>query len=155
MYGKVMSIPDSALDRWVDLLAPAEGGIPGSMGPRDRKAALARHLVSRFHGEAGAAAAEGHFDRLFRQHLAPEDLPELEVGDGEGGTDVLGLLVGAHLASSRSQAKRLVAQGGVSIESTLCEDPAARLAPGSYLVQVGKRRFARVRLLPAGGGGVP
>jgi tyrosyl-tRNA synthetase len=125
------------------------------MGPGNRKAALAGYLVSRFHGAGGAAAAENRFERVFRQHLAPEDLPELEVGDGEGGTDVPGLLVGAHPASRRSEARRLVAQRAVSIDSERSTGPAVRLAPGSYLVQVGKRRFARVRPLPGDGGGVP
>jgi tyrosyl-tRNA synthetase len=157
MYGKTMSIPDALLERWIDLLGRPEWALEaklaslrnGSLNPRDLKAALARALVARFHGPDAAAAAEQHFDRVFREHRAPEDLPVVEKRvDDPRGLPLIDALVALGFAKSRSEARRLVAQGGVQVDAVRAGDGEAFLAPGEHLVQAGKRRFARLRLGP-------
>jgi tyrosyl-tRNA synthetase len=151
MYGKTMSIPDALLPRWIEVLG---GGHPllrerlaavRSENPRDAKAALARGLVERYHGAAAAAAAEEHFDRVFRRREAPEDVPRLEcAASAERGLPLADALVAAGLAASKSEARRLVGQGGVRVGEARAEAPDAWLPPGEHLLQAGKRRFARL-----------
>jgi tyrosyl-tRNA synthetase len=155
MYGKTMSIPDTLLPRWIELL----GGHPllrerlhavGETGnPRDLKAALARALVERFHGADAARGAEEHFDRVFRRHQAPEDVPLVECrAASERGLPLVDALVAAGLAASKSEARRLVGQGGVRVGEARAEAPNAWLEAGEHLLQAGKRRFARVVVKP-------
>ncbi len=141
MYGKVMSIPDAVLPSWMRLL---KGSGPEN-DPRAAKAALARQLVARFHGEARAAEAEAHFDRVFRQKKAPEELPEVQIRR-DSNTDplLIEVIEAAGFASSRSEARRLIRQGGVRLDEGRVEDAEARVAAGRHLLQVGKRRFARI-----------
>lgn len=157
IYGRVMSVPDAGLWRWLRLLRQpdwtelpevgADLAAPQGGNPRDIKAALARRLVERFHGTEAARSAEEHFERLFRRKEAPEDLEIREIeAEGPGGASIAEVLRGLGFAASRSEARRLVAQGGVRIDRERQTDAARRLAPGEYLVQAGKRRFARVRL---------
>lgn len=151
MYGKTMSIQDSLLPRWVDLLGRPEWGLEkGAPNPRDAKAALARALVARYHGAAAASTAEKHFDRVFREHRAPEDVPVVEHLI-QGGSAVAGLslvdgLIAVGFAKSRSEARRLVGQGGVKVGEARVTDGDLLLEPGDHLLQAGKRRFARLRL---------
>ncbi|MEX2207506.1 MAG: tyrosine--tRNA ligase [Myxococcota bacterium] len=155
MYGKTMSIPDALLERWIGLLARPEWALEarlasvrdGSLNPRDLKAALARALVARFHGADAAASAEQHFERVFREHRAPEHLPVVErrVADARG-LPLIDALLALGFAKSRSEARRLVSQGGVHVDEQRAGDGEAFLAPGEHLVQAGKRRFARLRL---------
>jgi tyrosyl-tRNA synthetase len=149
MYGKTMSIPDAALDRWIPLVAGSERGrLAGIADPRERKAALARALVARFHGPGAAEQAEQTFERVFRERRAPAEVPEITLeSDDAQGLSMLGLLVEAELAPSRSEAKRLIVQGGVSLDEKRWADPSGRVAPGVHLVRVGRRRFLRVRVL--------
>lgn len=154
VYGKVMSISDAQLPRWLALLTRDEpelreasrGLAEGTANPRDAKAAFARALVARFHGSEAAGAAEQHFDRVVRQKQPPKEMPEFEVAAGETGAELLAVIEAASFAKSRSEGRRLVAQGGVKIDDDRVEDPAARLPEGDYLLQVGKRRFARIRV---------
>jgi len=147
MYGKTMSIPDALLPRWVDLLARPEWGLEaGSANPRDAKAALARALVARYHGAAAASGAEKHFDRVFREHRAPEDVPVVEQEIASAGLSLVDALVAVGFAKSRSEARRLVGQGGVRVGETRATDADLQLGPGDHLLQAGKRRFARLRL---------
>lgn len=156
MYGKTMSIPDALLARWIELLGRPEWNLrqsPEALGaepanPRDLKAALARALVGRFHGHAAAASAEQHFERVFREHRAPSDVPEVElqVADARG-MPLVDALVALGFAKTRSEARRLVAQGGVRVDEVRASDAEAYLRPGSHLVQAGRRRFARLNLL--------
>ena len=152
IYGRVMSIPDSLLPRWVRLL-PWTGlsGADGHEHPRDLKAALARQIVERFRGAEAARGAEAYFDRLFRQHAAPEDLPEVSLSCSDpGGIRIGELLRSLGFASSSAEAKRLVAQGGVRLDSARLDDVGATVPHGEHLLQVGKRRFARVRIGDSG-----
>jgi len=150
MYGKVMSISDELLPRWIELLAPPEWGLVGptaAANPRDLKAAFARRLVERFHGSQAAAAAEAHFDRVFRKHEAPADLEIVDVAALEArGCDVISLLVSLSLAESRGEARRLVQQGGVQVNKLRVESLDEWFPAGEHLIQVGKRRFAKVRI---------
>jgi tyrosyl-tRNA synthetase len=151
MFGKTMSIPDSLLPRWIELLAEPDWGLStgGDEGanPRDRKAALATALVARFHGpDAGRAAGE-HFDRVFRQHRAPDDVPLVEVdAPDERGMTLIDALLAVGFAQSRSEARRLVAQGGVRVDEERASDGESQVPIGDHLLQAGKRRFARLRL---------
>jgi tyrosyl-tRNA synthetase len=153
IYGKLMSIPDALLPRWLELLGQGEAELAegraalesGGANPRDVKAALARTIVARLQGEAAAGEAEAHFDRVVRQKQAPEEVPECEIsGVGPEGVDLLEVLQRAGFAGSRGEGRRLVQQGGVRLDDSRVADPGQRLPPGTYLVQVGKRRYARV-----------
>jgi tyrosyl-tRNA synthetase len=143
IYGKTMSIPDEALATWWDLLlgeAP-----PAEAGPRDTKRELARRLVARFHGDEAAAGAEAHFDRVVVSHQAPEDVPEAGFAGGDGVVHVPAVLADA-FGISRSEARRLIGQGGVRLDGEALEDVdvAAQRLDGAVL-QAGRRRFVRLR----------
>jgi tyrosyl-tRNA synthetase len=156
MYGKIMSIPDALLPRWIDLLAAPSWGLSdaatqlrggGRENPRDVKASLARCLVERFHGGEAATQAEAYFDRVFRQRRAPEDIALLEIAAmGPEGAGIIEVLQAVGFATSRGEARRLVQQGGVRLDAARVASPEDLLAPGEHLLQVGKRRFARVRI---------
>ncbi len=156
IYGKTMSIPDTVLGHWVELVGPGDGSldqlrrdvVAGGANPRDLKAALARSLVARLHSDEAAAAAADRFDRRFRLREAPEGLDEIQVrAETSAGIPLMEVLERAGFANSRSEAKRLVAQGGVRIDGQRASDPIARLATGGYLLQAGRRRAVRVRVL--------
>jgi len=156
MYGRVMSISDALMlewfeqldaDDWSDLRAQRESLAAGSQGPLAFKQGLAAAIATRFHGAAAAQKAEMHFQRVVRRKEVPEDLPEQVFPLGEAGkSGLLELIQTLDFASSRSEARRLVAQGAVKLDGTGVNDPALYLEAGRYLLQVGKRRFARVKL---------
>ncbi len=157
IFGKTMSIPDAVLARWVDLLGPADGSLDGlrratalgDANPRDLKAGLARHLVARIHGEDAAVIAVERFDRRFRLRQAPTDVEGIELQPRDSaGIPLIEILERARLADSRSAAKRLVAQGGIRVDGQRASDPVSLLCAGEYLIQAGKRRALRVRVLP-------
>jgi tyrosyl-tRNA synthetase len=140
MYGKTLSIPDAAMASWYDLLlssAPPEG-VP----PRDAKRALARALVTRFHGEAAAAEAEAAFDRLHIAREVPEDIPTVYL---DGAVVHIPELLGNEFGMSRSEVRRNVEQGGVRLDGLRISEldfPATDL--DGRVLQVGKRRFLRL-----------
>jgi tyrosyl-tRNA synthetase len=143
MYGKTMSIPDAALETWWDLLLGEPP--PAHLGPRDAKRVLARRLVARFHGEDAAAGAEQHFDRVVVAHEAPDDVPEAEFATADGQAHVPAVLAEA-FGLSRSEARRLIAQGGVRLNGEALGEvdvPAERL--DGAVLQAGRRRFVRLR----------
>ena len=143
IYGKTMSIPDRLLEKYVRLtsgMPRAEMDEVLARKPRDAKAALAHRLVHRLHGEEAAARAEKDFDTKFRRREMPEDVPERFVMDLE---DVPGSLVEAGLARSRGDARRLIEQGGVRVNSEKI-GLDWKLRDGD-VVQVGKRNFVRIR----------
>ena len=140
MFGKVMSIPDKALEEWWRMLA--EGPHPDD--PMEWKLELARRITARWHGEEGAQEGEAHFTRVVRQGEAPEDVPELALPDGDP-VHLPALLVDGLGVASTSEARRLIQQGGVKLNG----EPAAgvdlpRSSLAGALLQVGKRRFARL-----------
>ncbi|HEV2591187.1 MAG TPA: tyrosine--tRNA ligase [Gaiellaceae bacterium] len=140
MFGKVMSIPDEALPQWWEMLAG--GGVrPGD--PMEWKLELARRVTGRWHGPAGAEAGEAHFTRVVRRHEAPEDVPEHALPAGDP-VHLPELLVGLGVGS-RSEARRLIEQGGVKLNGEqLGALDVARGTLAGGLLQVGKRRFARL-----------
>jgi tyrosyl-tRNA synthetase len=144
IYGKTMSISDGLIEKYVRLvsgLAPREQEAVLALKPRDAKAALARQLVKRLHGEEAAHRAEGDFNRRFRQHQMPDDIPDKTVANP---SDLVGALVETGLARSRGDARRLVEQDGVRINGEKAGLDAV-LKDGDVL-QAGKRSFVRVRL---------
>jgi tyrosyl-tRNA synthetase len=145
IYGKTMSIPDRLIEKYLGLISglnPNEVYATMKLKPRDAKAALARQLVSRLHGEEASARAEAEFDRRFRQHLAPDEMPEVTPSNPQ---DLTQTIVEAGLAPSRSAANRLIQQGGVSVKGTRVSGLPFQLQDGD-VVQVGKRNFVRIRL---------
>ncbi len=147
MYGKTLSIPDASLGSWYELLLGAE--VPRDAPPRDAKRTLARRLVARFHGAGAAQDAEEAFDRQFVRHELPEDVPELEWERGDGVVHLPALL-GRAFGVSTSEARRSIAQGGVRIDGVPVPDGALDVSAEALderVVQLGKRRFVRVRLL--------
>ena len=153
MYGKVMSIPDSAMPNYARLLtrwAPAEvldferGLSEGRIHPRDAKMRLAREIVAIFHGEDAASEAEQAFQRVFQEGDLPEQIPEASF---ERGAPIMEVLVSVGLASSKSEARRLIGQKGVRLDGEVLTDPHWPLDfEEPKVLQVGKRRF--IRLIP-------
>jgi tyrosyl-tRNA synthetase len=162
MFGKLMRIPDELIGKYLllctnvppDEAARVEAGVAdGSLHPGEEKRRMAREVVDLYHGPGAGAAAEERFDRVFRAHEIPDDVPEAEVRDdwrrAEGGTFWLpGLLWSLGLAGSKTEARRLVEQGGVRIDGRRETDPEAEFWGKELrgkVLQVGKRRFVRLR----------
>jgi tyrosyl-tRNA synthetase len=145
IYGKTLRIPDSALPTYRALLL-GDAGAPAD-GPRDAKRALARSLVARFHGERAARTAEAAFDRVHVEHRAPDDLQDAAF-EPANGTVHLPAVIEAVFGLSRSEARRLLAQGAVRLDGDRLgagdQDLPAERLDGAVL-QVGKRRFRRMR----------
>jgi tyrosyl-tRNA synthetase len=155
MFGKLMSISDTLMWRYFELLSfrpistidgwkreMAEGA-----NPRDVKVRLAKEIVARFHDQAAADAAEAEFEQRFRHGVLPHNMPEVTVQSPVDGLAITQLLKMAQLTASTSEAARAIEQGGVKIDGERVTDRALRLLPGKTLtVQVGKRKFARVRI---------
>ncbi len=140
-FGKAMRIPDSLLEQWWTLVA--EQPVPEA-DPMESKLGLARFIVRRGWGDEAARSAEEHFTRVVRRHEAPEDVPEVALPDGDP-VHLPALLVDRLGVESTSAARRLIEQGGVKLNG----EPAAaldvpRAALAGALLQVGKRRFARL-----------
>ena len=156
MFGKIMSVSDELMWRYFELLsfrplAEIDGlrsRIKNGDNPRDIKFELAEELVARFHDQAAADKARESFVSRFRKNEIPDEMPELNLDCGAAG--VLGiahLLHQAGLVSSTSEAFRMIKQGAVRLDGERVSDKALELAAGqTHIVQVGKRRFARVTL---------
>jgi tyrosyl-tRNA synthetase len=143
MFGRTMRISDDQLGQWYELIL--EQQVPDG-GPLEAKLALARFLVARSHGGEAAQAAEEHFARVVRRGEAPEDVPELAL-DGEDPVHLPKLIVDGGLAASTSEARRLIGQGAVKLNGEpVSELDLPRAALAGSLLQVGKRRFARLTL---------
>ena len=141
IYGKTMRIPDELLEQWYRLLLLRDP--PADAPPRDAKRALARALVERYHGPDAALAAEAHFDRLFVERGAPDDVPEAAFS---GDPVHLPAVLADAFEISRSEVRRVIAQGGVRVDGQAVEadDVPAALLDGQ-VVRMGKRRFVRLR----------
>jgi tyrosyl-tRNA synthetase len=143
MFGKTMSIPDTALPQWWELVA---GGGDHPEDPMEWKLALARRVTARWHGAEGARAGEGHFTRVVRRHEAPAEVPEATVSPANG-VVYLPAALQSVFGSSGSHWRRQIDQGGVKLEGeplTAYEVDAARL--DGAVVQAGKRAFVRFRV---------
>jgi tyrosyl-tRNA synthetase len=155
MFGKLMSISDELMWRYIELLSfqPAatverwKSEVRDGRNPREIKVAFAREIAARFHGRPAAEAAQEEFEQRFRHGVLPQDMPEVTLQAPAEGLPIAQLLKLAQLASSASEAVRAIEQGGVRIDGERVTDRNLRLAAGKTLtVQLGKRKFARVRL---------
>ena len=158
MFGKVMSISDELMWRWFELLSfrpmqDVDGlrqSIEQGANPRDIKYELASEITARFHGQAAADKAKQAFIDQFRQGALPEDIPEVELQAPAEGLPIANLLKEAGLVASTSEALRMLKQGAVKLDQARVEDKSLLVQAGNeLLVQVGKRRFAQVKLLAA------
>ena len=156
MFGKIMSISDALMWRYFELLsfrplaeiAGFRRAIAEGANPRDIKFRLAREIVARFHDAAAANAAEADFITRFSNHALPEQIAEVEIKVDQDGLPLANLLKAAGLVASTSEAHRLVRQGAVRIDGQRVADSRQVLPPGfSAVIQIGKRKFARVMLL--------
>ncbi len=149
IFGRLMRIPDEAMPSYYRLLLGSD--MPEGVPPNEAKRELGRQIVERFHDAEAARAAEEHFDRLFVQRTAPEEIEEIDLEPflgGENGSVHLPLLLAGAFGISSSEGRRLIGQGGVKLDGepipadTLDLDPAAL---DGRVLQAGKRRFRRLR----------
>ena len=160
-FGKLMSIPDNLMGRYFalttgwhpDRVEEVAGAlVDGSLAPVDAKRLLARTVVDLYHGDGAGTSAESEFDRVFKAHAAPTEMPEhiLDAAEARDGRIALAnVLRQSGLAGSNKEARRLIAQGGVRRDDTLVTDPEETLAPSELdgaTLQVGRRRWVRIRI---------
>ena len=159
MYGKLMSVSDELMWRYLDLLSlrtqaqlnELRAGVEAGGNPRDVKMALAHELTARFHGQQASKQAAADFARRHRRGETPTDMPEVSLSGADGGIPVGELVRRAGLAKTNAEAMRLIAQGAVRLDGQRVSDRALSVPLGSTSVlQVGKRRFARVTLHKGG-----
>ncbi|WP_411881039.1 tyrosine--tRNA ligase [Polaromonas sp. YR568] len=151
MFAKVLSISDVLMWKWYTLLsfkseadiAALKAEVEGGRNPKDAKVALAKEITARFHSAAAADAAEQDFINRSKGGV-PDEIPEVSLSGAPMGIGAL--LKAAGLAPSGSEATRLIDGGGVRVDSSVVSDKALKLAAGTYVLQVGKRKFARVTL---------
>ncbi|HTN49446.1 MAG TPA: tyrosine--tRNA ligase [Burkholderiaceae bacterium] len=155
MFGKVMSISDELMWRWYDLVSLRDNedlealkrDVAGGRNPKEIKALLAREIVTRFHSAGAAEVAEREFTARFSAGAVPDEMPEFTFdADDPQGVVITTLLKQAQLAPSASEAVRNVEQGGVRVDGAKVGDRTLRLKAGRYVVQVGKRKWARVTI---------
>ena len=155
MFGKLMSISDDLMWRYFELLsfrslAEIEGfkkQIAQGANPRDIKFLLGEEIVARFHGVAAGRAAQEEFVARFQKGAMPEEMPVFVFAAEPGGVAITALLKQCDLTASTSEANRMLEQGGVKVDGEKVSDRGLKLKPGaSYVLQVGKRKFARVTL---------
>jgi len=154
IFGKLMSISDALMWRYIDLLSFESAEtirkwrheVETGRNPRDVKARFAKEIVTRFHGKKAADAAEAEFEQRFRHGVLPDSMPEVKVVIA-GAVTMAQVLKLAGLVESTSEANRLIEQGGVKVDGERLSDRALRAERGkSYVIQVGKRKFARVQV---------
>jgi tyrosyl-tRNA synthetase len=155
MFAKVLSISDVLMWRWFTLLsfrseaeiAALKAEVDGGRNPKDAKVALAKEITARFHSAAAADAAEQDFINRSKGGV-PDEITEVSLPLGEGGAAVgiAALLKSAGLAASSGEGNRLIDGGGVRVDSNVVSDKGLKLGAGTYVLQVGKRKFARVTL---------
>jgi tyrosyl-tRNA synthetase len=151
MFAKVLSISDELMWRWFTLLsfkseaeiAALKREVEGGRNPKDAKVMLAKEITARFHSAQAADAAEQDFNKRSKGGV-PDDIPDVALGGAPIG--IAQLLKQAGLAASATEGNRLIEGGGVRVDSTVVSDKALKLPAGTYVVQVGKRKFARVTL---------
>jgi len=153
MYGKLMSITDEMLITYFTLTTDlpdeeieemSRALEEGTVNPRDLKMRLGREIVTQFHGAQAAQEAEREFIRIFRERELPSEIPGHRV-KGTGPYPIVDLLVESGLASSNSEARRLIQQGGVRLDGEKVEDIDLLVSTeGEMILQVGKRRFRRL-----------
>jgi tyrosyl-tRNA synthetase len=155
IFGKLMSISDELMWRYIELLsfesleaiARWKREVDEGRNPRDVKVAFAREIVARFHSAQDAERAQADFEARFREGAMPEKIPEITVPAGAKAMAIAQVLKAAGLTASTSEALRMIDQGGIRIDGEKLSDKALQIPPGKPVVlQVGKRKFARVTL---------
>jgi tyrosyl-tRNA synthetase len=159
MYGKTMSVPDELMPKYYELLTdlPLEEVAQirtqlenGRLHPRDAKMRLARTLVRIYHGDAAADEAERHFVTVFQQGALPDEIPDVSISREiarDGSIWIVQLLTALNLVPSNAEARRMIQQGGVRIDGERVDDVNRQVVVrDGMIVQVGKRKFARVKL---------
>ncbi|WP_220271964.1 tyrosine--tRNA ligase [Crenobacter cavernae] len=155
IFGKVMSISDTLMWRYYELVSmksldqikALKRQIEEGRNPRDVKIELAMELVARFHDQAAADAALADFQARFQKNAIPDEMPEVTVAVGAEGLAIGNILKEADLVASTSEALRMIQQGGVKVDGEKVDDKALKLVAGvTVVLQVGKRKFARVTL---------
>jgi len=153
MFGKLMSISDELMWRYLELLSFRSIGeiagwreeVSAGRNPRDIKVLLAQEIIARFHSQQAAEAALAEFEARFRHGVLPDDMPEVKVSASGGSIVVPQLLKQAGLVDSTSEAMRMIQQGAVKLDGERVNDKAAVVEAGKVVVaQVGKRKFARI-----------
>ena len=156
MFGKVMSISDDLMWNWYDLLSLKSNAeiemlkkecTEGSRNPRDAKVLLAKEIIERFHTAEAAEKAEAEFNARFRGGQAPSDIPEVTVAAEGGEIGIMKLIKEAGMVPSNAEAGRNIDQGGVKLEGEKVSDRTLKVKAGTYTVQVGKRRWARITVV--------
>lgn len=156
MFGKTMSIPDELMVRYFELVTKVplaeikrieKGLADNSLHPRDVKMRLAREIVSIYHDETEAEAAQAEFIRMFQQKELPDEIPEYRVNAGESVKNIVDLLIESGLSSSKNEARRIISQGGAKVGEQRVEtiDQAVELTDG-LVIRAGKRKFVKVKL---------
>ena len=152
MFGKLLSISDELMWTYYDLLsfrpieeiAALKAECAAGRNPRDAKVALAQEIIARFHNQAAAKQALLDFEARFKQGALPDEMPEVQLAGAP--LALVQVLKQANLSPSTSEANRNVEQGGVKVDGQKIEDKSLKLTAGTYVIQVGKRKFARVTL---------
>lgn len=155
IFGKLMSVSDELMWRYYDLLsfhsleevAALKRDIAGGRNPRDVKVLLAQEMVARFHGKTAADDALADFEARFSQGAIPDDIPEVLLSSVNGVLGIAQVLKQSGLTASTSEALRMVGQGGVKVDGAKIDDKSLEFpAASDFVVQVGKRKFARVKI---------
>jgi tyrosyl-tRNA synthetase len=155
IFGKIMSVSDELMIRYYELLSDLTLNEleslrsrikSGSIHPMEAKKQLGREMVARYHGAPAAEQAEGNFVRRFRDNQTPDDMPEVVLSADEGKALLFKVLAQAELVKSNSEGRRALQQGGVKVNGEKVSDENLEIVcSGEYIIQVGKRRFAKVR----------
>ncbi len=155
MFGKLMSIPDELIEKYFILLTDVpEAEIKrmsndmkqGRLNPRDVKARLAREIVTFFYSLEAAKDAEDRFNKMFRKKEIPDDIPVFEVQSDEE-VSIVDLVVKVGFAGSKSEARRLISQGGIAVDGRKVSDIAEKVRPpAEFVLKVGKRRISKIKL---------
>jgi tyrosyl-tRNA synthetase len=157
IFGKIMSVSDELMIRYYELLSDMAlselellkvGVKNGSVHPMEAKKQLGREMVARYHGAPAATQAEENFVKRFRDNQTPEEMPEIVLHAEEEKALLYKVLAQAELVKSNSEGRRAIQQGGVKISGEKISDENLEIAcSGEYIIQVGKRRFARVKFI--------
>ncbi len=155
IFGKIMSVSDELMIRYYELLSDMSLSDldslrsrvkDGSLHPMEAKKQLGREMVARYHSTSAAAQAEENFTKRFRDNQTPDEMPEIILGMDEGKALLCKVLAQAELVKSNSEGRRAIQQGGVKVNGEKVSDENLEIAcSGAYIIQVGKRRFAKVR----------
>jgi tyrosyl-tRNA synthetase len=157
MYGKTLRIPDGLIVPYFELTTDVSNAelvairkeLASGANPRDLKRRLARTIVALYHSEVDARSAEEEFDRIFIQKSLPDEVEEITLAGDQVPPTILALLSQTKLAASNSDARRLIEQGGVTIDGEKVSNPLAPIpAVTEFIVKVGKRRFLKVLIAP-------